>query len=572
MAERTVTIFPDIKSTTKPIYKSVDWVLEQVRTGGKQRDLVEEIRKIRNKEERDKVKKGLGCVLFSGKFAQRRADALIEHSGLICLEWDKLRNVQKKKEELIQNPYIMACWLSPSATGLRGLVRVSTNNHHAHFLALAKEFPGCDEQAKDVCRIMFHSYDPEIFINRNAQVFTKVIETAYNDEQKYANLKKWLENKGEQFISGNRNNFITKLAGAANRFGVDQEFLVSAVLRDYVSGGDFSSREAEQVVRRVYKNYAGEHNTQSFEESHSAKDVENILSVNVETQDVIYLNDVRADLIKDFEEGTQKAPTTYFPSIDDIFRPMRGDLNVLSGHGNVGKSAMQKQMDLVRAAKDGYKFAYHSREEYPPMFWYRELVRSLVGKPLERDDPMRMSRREYEQALEFVHEHFIYIYPPKLPTPEYIIDRFSEAVIKHSLDGCIVDPWNQLMHTMDKRDDIYLGEALTAFESFAQQLQVYMTIICHPNRTSKKSDGNYECPDVYDLNGGPVWNARSTNITMYHRPFYQTNKQDQTCEFHSKKIKKQMLSGIPGVAVLHYDRRSGRFYDNGYNPLEDFKL
>jgi hypothetical protein len=125
---------------------------------------------------------------------------------------------------------------------------------------------------------------------------------------------------------------------------------------------------------------------------------------------------------------------------------------------------------------------------------------------------------------------------------------------------------------MDKRDDIYLGEALTAFESFAQQLQVYMTIICHPNRTSKKSDGNYECPDVYDLNGGPVWNARSTNITMYHRPFYQTNKQDQTCEFHSKKIKKQMLSGIPGVAVLHYDRRTGRFYDNGYNPLEDFKL
>src|SRR5690606_17116740 len=346
----------------------------------------------------------------------------------------------------------------------------------------------------------------------------------------------------------------------------------SAVLKDYVNDTDFTKREAESTINKVYTLYADQHNTASFDEAHSDKDVKEILDVTVSTQDFIYLNDVEADLIRDYDEGTQKAPTTYFPSIDLIFRPMRGDLNVLEGIGNYGKSQMQKQMDLVRAVKDGMKFAYHTREEYPPVFWYRELIRALVGKPLERDDPERMSKVEYTRAMEFIREHFIYIYPPKLPTPKYILDRFGEACVKHSVSGCVIDPWNQLLHVMDKRDDIYLGESLTEIESFAQQMQVYMTIVAHPNRTNKKPDGNYEAPDVYDLNGGAVWNARATNITCYHRPFYQTDKSNPTAEFHSKKIKKQMLSGIPGTALLVYDRRKGRFYDNGFSPLDSFTL
>lgn len=567
-----VTIFPDLKTTNKPIYRPVEWVLEQVRTGGKQKQLIEEIRATPDKEKRDFLKKSLGCVLFSGKFKTRSIEGLIEHSRLICIEFDHLPNVDAKKYELIQSPYTYACWLSPSGNGLRLLVEVATTNHVAHFLALTKEFPGCDVSTKDVSRIMFHSYDPEIFINRNHEVFTSVVERAMDDQQKYENLKKWLDNKGEKFVSGNRNNFLTKLAGAANRFGIGPTFLLSAVLKDYVNNTDFTKREAESTINKVYTLYADQHNTASFDEAHSDKDVKEILDVTVSTQDFIYLNDVEADLIRDYDEGTQKAPTTYFPSIDLIFRPMRGDLNVLEGIGNYGKSQMQKQMDLVRAVKDGMKFAYHTREEYPPVFWYRELIRALVGKPLERDDPERMSKAEYTRAMEFIREHFIYIYPPKLPTPKYILDRFGEACVKHSVSGCVIDPWNQLLHVMDKRDDIYLGESLTEIESFAQQMQVYMTIVAHPNRTNKKPDGNYEAPDVYDLNGGAVWNARATNITCYHRPFYQTDKSNPTAEFHSKKIKKQMLSGIPGTALLVYDRRKGRFYDNGFSPLDSFTL
>src|SRR5690606_15323236 len=100
-----VTIFPDLKTTNKPIYRPVEWVLEQVRTGGKQKQLIEEINVTPYKEKRVFLKKSLGCVLFAGKFKTRSIECLIEQSRLICIEFDHLTNMHVKKYELIQSPY-----------------------------------------------------------------------------------------------------------------------------------------------------------------------------------------------------------------------------------------------------------------------------------------------------------------------------------------------------------------------------------------------------------------------------------------------------------------------------------
>jgi hypothetical protein len=39
------------------------------------------------------------------------------------------------------------------------------------------------------------------------------------------------------------------------------------------------------------------------------------------------------------------------------------------------------------------------------------------------------------------------------------------------------------------------------------------------------------------------------------------------CEISSKKIKRQMISGIPGSVEMVYDRKIGRFFENNFNPL-----
>ncbi len=562
-----ITLFKNLYDK-KPHYSTDEKILKTIKEGAAQLDLIKQIRTTSDKEARDVLKKQLGVICFGGKFSERRANALIESSRLVVLDFDGVR-VDLKKQELASLPFVYAVFVSPSGDGLKALVKVASDNYLGHWAALNKEIKDIDPSGKDVCRACFNSWDPDLYVNEHSDLYTKVLESAYTDEQKFEKLKKWLENKGDRFVSGNRNNFLAKLAGAMNRFGMSAEYAQSVFERDYVQGTDFSLREVQQVVRSIYTNYAEYHGTSSFDESFGEARVSEILSSELPASDVIYLKDVAVDLIKDYEVGTETATTTYFPSIDPIFRPMRGDLTVLGGIGNMGKSAISKQFDLITAVKEKRKHAYFSPEEAPPIFWYRELIRTYIGKPIEKDDPKRMSLVEYKRGMEFVREYFSYIYPKQMPSPQYILERFAEVIIKDGVQSITLDPWNQLLHAMSKRDDVYLAEILTDFERFAQQHGVFLRIIAHPKQTQKNSDGNYNCPDVYDLVGGSSWNARATNICFYHRPYWGTDKTDPTAEFHSKKIKRQMISGLPGTAVLDYNRKTGRFYDAGYCPLDD---
>ena len=89
---------------------------------------------------------------------------------------------------------------------------------------------------------------------------------------------------------------------------------------------------------------------------------------------------------------------------------------------------------------------------------------------------------------------------------------------------------------------------------------MYNTIVVHPNSSlKKKTDGNYECPDVYDYAGGAMWGNKSDNICAIYRPLYTTDKANTETEFRSQKIKKQKLVGTPGTAILRYDRITGRY-------------
>ena len=74
-----------------------------------------------------------------------------------------------------------------------------------------------------------------------------------------------------------------------------------------------------------------------------------------------------------------------------------------------------------------------------------------------------------------------------------------------------------------------------------------------------RSDGNYPCPDVFDLADGAMWNNKADNILIYHRPFAQTTPDNPLCEFHSKKIRRQKIVGIKGSFEFELNRSTRRY-------------
>lgn len=120
-------------------------------------------------------KKRLPGVLFSGTFTRRAASALQTHSGLICADLDELGAALEPTFELVaSDPHTLACFRSPTGTGLKVVMRVDpAQDHAASFRALEHymlEHFGLqiDQACKDVSRICFVSHDPEAFVGDDA--------------------------------------------------------------------------------------------------------------------------------------------------------------------------------------------------------------------------------------------------------------------------------------------------------------------------------------------------------------------------------------------------------------------
>lgn len=580
------TIFKNIWSK-EPHYIPITDALKRI-AAGRSRHKVEEIRQTIDKEKASQLKANLPSVCFSGKFGPDRTDAqLLEHSGFIVLDFDRVADLRERQTELISRDFVYACWVSPSGNGLKALIRIANGSmHREHFAALQEVFPDVDKSGANPSRVCYESYDPEIYINENATVFAKVktveqitVTKRTADEEKiFANLLTWLSNKNEAFVTGERNNFIFKLAAACCRFGISEDSAISLIARNFLTGSDFSRKEAERTVKSAYRKNKSKFGDACFEkemlvEKVSRKEVK-IDPVNFEdgerAKDVIYGIDVKPDAFKIYDDGYEQVLGLGVPDLDYHFKMRKGEITLLSGYGNHGKSTFKKWMKIMRMVLYGEKFATFSPEDNPAGDYYHEMTEILLGCDCSKHNPNKPPRDIYEAAYDFISAHEFYIYPKDFaPTPEYIKERFLELIIKEKIDGIDIDPFNQLSHDYSRmRTDQYLETFLGDLARFVQVNNVYGILVAHPNKGHKDATGNYPCPDVFDLAGGAMWNNKMDNIIIYHRPFFQTDPNNPTCEFHSKKIRRQKSVGKRGFFLFEMIFKNRRFYFNGSDPLE----
>lgn len=582
-----ITAFKNIWSKN-PNYRPIQWALDRIKNGDS-RLQVEEIRNTLDKEKASEMKKNLICICFSGQFKADRKDAdLIEHSNFIVLDFDNIYELRERQTEIISQSFVYACWVSPSGNGLKALIKVADGKkHREHFQALQEVFPDIDKSGINPSRVCYESYDPEIYINENAEVFKKVkkiekivtFEKTADDSKIFKNILTWLSNKNEAFVTGERNNFIFKLASACCRFGINEFTANGMIHTEFISNSEFTKREADKAIASAYRANTKNFGSASFDREQlvdkvTRKEVEvekAVFDEGIKLKDVIYGIDVKEQALSIYDNGYAKVEGIDIPELDERFKPKRGEITVLTGIGNYGKSSFKKWYQAMRVMLYGEKFATFSPEDNPPEEYYHDFVEIILGCDCSPANPNRPSRQVYETVYDLVCNHIFYVYPKDVsPTPQYIMEVFLELIVKENVDGVDIDPFNQLTNEYQKfsRSDKYLEWVLSVFSRFAQINDVYFWIVAHPIKMAKASDGNYPCPDVFDLTDGAMWNNKMDNILVYHRPFAQTDPQNPTCEFHSKKVRRQKIVGKKGFTVFEMVFKTRRFFFNGLDHLQ----
>lgn len=267
-----ITIFKDLfKSKDVPYHVSIEKVINRIKNGDSI-ELINRIRAAKTSQEADKLKKGLPCILFNGTFSERNSNSLINHSGLMVVDFDKYPSNEEMIEHfetLKQNNHFLLLFISPSGNGIKGVVKVSNeldkNSHPKVFTQFQDDFnfDYWDESNSNIDRVCFESYDPNIYVNFEAETYSPEIKDKgydvrertpvlpINDEDKIIEkIMQW--NWQKDFIEGERNSFVFDLAGAFCEYGVSQSTAEGYILNNVIIG-DFSDKEAITTIKSAYK-------------------------------------------------------------------------------------------------------------------------------------------------------------------------------------------------------------------------------------------------------------------------------------------------------------------------------
>lgn len=111
---------------------------------------------------------------FSGTFTTRTDKALINHSGLLCIDFDHLPKLDSLRSQLLKDEYFdtQLLFRSPSGDGLKWVIEIdiSQTTHADYFRAVANYLfqtygIEADKSGKDISRACFLPHDPNCFIN-----------------------------------------------------------------------------------------------------------------------------------------------------------------------------------------------------------------------------------------------------------------------------------------------------------------------------------------------------------------------------------------------------------------------
>ena len=161
--------------------------------------------------------------------------------------------------------------MSPSGNGIKALIKVPLVVHKEkykeYYLGLLQHFNHLnpDSSTKDMNRLCFESYDPELYLNESSDVFKirvlskhypKVIPKQHyqneNETLKISWIYCWWKNK-YSFHEGSRNTNLYILACALSEYGVSMHSTLDFFLACFQEG-DFKQLEIKKICISAYKN------------------------------------------------------------------------------------------------------------------------------------------------------------------------------------------------------------------------------------------------------------------------------------------------------------------------------
>ncbi|XP_057428640.1 twinkle homolog protein, chloroplastic/mitochondrial [Lotus japonicus] len=261
-------------------------------------------------------------------------------------------------------------------------------------------------------------------------------------------------------------------------------------------------------------------------------------------------------------QGYDIGLSTGWNNLNELYNVVPGELTIVTGVPNSGKSEWIDALICNLNKSDGWKFALCSMENKVSQHarkllekhWKKPFINSRYGEHAER-----MSVEEYEQGKLWLSDTFYLIRceDDALPNVKWVLELAKAAVLRHGVRGLVIDPYNELDHQRppNQTETEYVSQMLTLIKRFAQHHGCHVWFVAHPRQLHNWVGGP---PNLYDISGSAHFINKCDNGIVIHRnrdPEAGALDQVQVCV---RKVRNK-VAGTIGEAFLAYNRVTGEY-------------
>lgn len=260
-----------------------------------------------------------------------------------------------------------------------------------------------------------------------------------------------------------------------------------------------------------------------------------------------------------YDFGLPRGDTTGWRNVDRLFRIGMEQWTLITGIPHSGKSEWLDALmvNLIERGPD-WGFIIYSPENFPVHTHLIKIAEKVVRKPFNPGPSERMTKAEFTDACEMLRGRLSWIDPEYKSVNDLLVAATARAFRWPKL-GIILDPWNTVEHLRNHQqtEADYLSQALGQVSAVCREFGCHVFIVAHPQKMLRGTDGKRPVPTPYDVSGGAHWYNKADNIVCVHRD--QTEGASDV-EIHVQKVRRKWLGHV-GIAVLQYDRVTGRYRD-----------
>jgi len=254
---------------------------------------------------------------------------------------------------------------------------------------------------------------------------------------------------------------------------------------------------------------------------------------------------------------SQKRYYCGFRSIDNYFKIIKPSFNLFTGTPNSGKSSLTLEIAMRTSREHGFKYMIFS-PEHSSAVNLKRLVEKYCKKPFDHMFSNRASETEVMEAIDHIHEHFLFVDKREdSPDIDWILERARACHQEFNIDGLLLDPYNEINpNRASLREDEHISLLISKIKRFNRETDTCTFLVAHPTKQIRNADGIFTVNSLYDVSGSAHWNNKADVGIIVTRDY-----ENHTTNIRIAKIREIDVQGNVGECTIRWNNNTKCFED-----------